>query len=264
MNPTAADKIDAKEAGRATPRESDSINTPAGLFQGKRSSKGLHQAPSKRQKRSGGNAADGSRPRSKAQQKADAKFHRLFKSRRTFEKRQQDDGRPKDPEYDSYLKEFVKEMPEVEGDIKKAEQVMVQIAEAKCEKWLDPGSPPQGDYILRDIRTPLKPIQFASLGWMIGREAPNVAGRGGILAHDMGMGKTLMVLALMMIQRTGPDKGKQNDCSTLVVVPSAAIINHWQEECMKHAPDIFPIESMGRYRDMKSQGIGELKKYKIV
>ena len=262
MDPTADDNIGAEEARGATPGESTSINTSAGLWQAKRSLEGLHQAPSKRQKRSGGNAAASSRPRSKMQQKADAKFQRLFKSRRTFEKKQQDTGRPKDPEYDSYIKEFVDDM--LEGDLEKAEQAMVQVAKTKCEKWLDPKSPPQGDYILRGIRTPLKPIQFASLGWMIGREAPNVAGRGGILAHDMGMGKTLMVLALMMIQRTGPDKGKQNDCSTLVVVPNAAIINHWQEECMKHAPDIFPIGSMGRYRDMKFQSMGELKKYKIV
>ena len=78
-------------------------------------------------------------------------------------------------------------------------------------------------------------------------------------------GKTLMAIALMVTTKIGLDRMKANNCPTLVVVPSYAIIDHWEEEIMYHAPGVFSRDSLGRYSKLKGAKTVEwFKPFKVV
>ncbi|KAH8051058.1 hypothetical protein JL721_11247 [Aureococcus anophagefferens] len=86
------------------------------------------------------------------------------------------------------------------------------------------------------ISTPLLPYQEEGFGWMRGRER---SGGGGILADEMGMGKTLQAVALLAADAADgypelppqPEEGTAFDLprTTLVVMPSSALWQ-WKEE----------------------------------
>ena len=76
--------------------------------------------------------------------------------------------------------------------------------------------------LLQGIR--LKPFQVAGFSWMVSKETEI---GGGILADDMGMGKTVQTLALMLEKR----------CRTLIVVP-ASVTKQWCEAVEAHAPSL--------------------------
>ncbi|CAI4211310.1 unnamed protein product [Parascedosporium putredinis] len=135
--------------------------------------------------------------------------------------------------------------------ITKNEKKMTENALQRCEKKVAPHTPPGGPYSIIGIQTPLSPIQFGTLGWMLEREASKTLGQGGIVAHGMGIGKTLIALALMAVKGTSARARKDVDAPTLVVVPSHIVINHWIEEAKKHAPETFPPRSIVRYNDLR-------------
>jgi superfamily II DNA or RNA helicase len=74
----------------------------------------------------------------------------------------------------------------------------------------------------------LRPYQAESLGWMLFLQQQ---GFGGILALDMGLGKTPTVLALLDGRRTAVNR------PSLVVVPRSLIFN-WEEESAKFTPEL--------------------------
>ncbi|KAM7190801.1 SNF2 family N-terminal domain containing protein [Naviculisporaceae sp. PSN 640] len=90
---------------------------------------------------------------------------------------------------------------------------------------------------------------------------------GGVLADDMGMGKSLSTLALIM--KTLEDahiwanekrseehisgKVRRHSHSTLIIVPSALLINHWLREIALHTGDALKTikyHGQGRERDL--------------
>ena len=73
------------------------------------------------------------------------------------------------------------------------------------------------------LKLPLLAFQAEGLGWMLEREADQTT-RGGILADEMGMGKTLQTIALLL---AGEIKGP-----TLVVCPAAAMLQ-WRNEILR-------------------------------
>lgn len=236
----------------------------------KRGPKELSQAANRKQNSAVRKAKAPRRRMSKKKQKEVSQaYQRLLKTRKIFGPNRSggeglEDSSTDDEQSDN-LQEYIDSKDGVEDDLARSEQRLISTALKRCSEWVDPRSPIEGRYILRDIETPLTPIQFATLGWMLGREAPSTSGRGGIVAHDMGMGKTLMALAVMVTNRTGLERRKANDCATLVVVPSYAVIDHWEEECERHAPTVFLEESVARYRDLKPiKRVDWLKPYKIV
>ncbi|KAK6089437.1 hypothetical protein P3W45_001574 [Vairimorpha bombi] len=88
------------------------------------------------------------------------------------------------------------------------------------------------------MATKLMDYQLYGVSWMKSRENSQI--RGGILADQMGMGKTIQTIGLML---TG---GKQD--INLIILPAIAL-SQWVEECEKHAPDMFNIyRHHGRFK----------------
>ncbi|KAK1755503.1 SNF2 family N-terminal domain-containing protein [Echria macrotheca] len=102
---------------------------------------------------------------------------------------------------------------------------------------------------------------------------------GGVLADEMGMGKTLATLArILQTLEEGKEwaekkrseehtnsKVQRHTHSTLVVVPSALLINHWMKEIRDHTGDAFiVIKHHGQARYRNADGLDELEKSDIV
>jgi SNF2 family DNA or RNA helicase len=88
---------------------------------------------------------------------------------------------------------------------------------------------------IKDIETPegllatLRPYQKAGLNWLNFLDDFNF---GGCLADDMGLGKSMQIIAFILLQRT---KAAQN--TNLIVVP-ATLIFSWEQEIKKYAPSL--------------------------
>lgn len=82
-------------------------------------------------------------------------------------------------------------------------------------------TPPDG------LRVNLLPFQRESLNWMTNQEQ-NSEIKGGILADDMGMGKTLQTIALILKSKSEGHIG-----ATLVVCPVVALVQ-WHTEILKY------------------------------
>ncbi|KAF9761217.1 DNA repair protein RAD16 [Nosema granulosis] len=89
---------------------------------------------------------------------------------------------------------------------------------------IDAVEPPKG------LVTRLLDYQLFGISWMIDREKSQI--KGGILADQMGMGKTLQMIGLML----SGDYCERN----LIIVPTIAL-NQWVEELEKHSPGMFNI-----------------------
>ncbi|KAH7309718.1 SNF2 family N-terminal domain-containing protein [Stachybotrys elegans] len=77
------------------------------------------------------------------------------------------------------------------------------------------------------------------------RPQPDIS--GGILADEMGLGKTLTILAAIVDSFAtanvfASDKlGKVNTKATLVIMPSALLIDEWMSNIDEHAPDCLQV-----------------------
>lgn len=80
-----------------------------------------------------------------------------------------------------------------------------------------------------ELNATLRHYQQAGLNWLNFLDEFNF---GGVLADDMGLGKSIQIIAFILSQR---DRVKQN--SNLLVVPTSLIFN-WQQEVAKFAPTL--------------------------
>lgn len=92
-----------------------------------------------------------------------------------------------------------------------------------------------GDWLLRGMATPLGSYQLTGAAWMMQREKIKHVPSGGILADEMGCGKTITALAL--ISKNQPPKKDKNKV-TLIVVPNEPLTTHWINEAKLHCPDL--------------------------
>ncbi|KZS92628.1 hypothetical protein SISNIDRAFT_412173 [Sistotremastrum niveocremeum HHB9708] len=100
------------------------------------------------------------------------------------------------------------------------------------------------------LKVTLLPFQQESLFWM--REQERGLWKGGMLADEMGMGKTIQTIALLVSDESpGPN---------LVVAPTVAIIQ-WRNEIEKHTDGMKVLVWHGAGRE---QNVKELKKYNVV
>lgn len=98
--------------------------------------------------------------------------------------------------------------------------------------------------------TPLLEYQKLGLEWMIAREKNN--GGGGILADQMGLGKTIQSIALIF------QDGYRGRRTTLVVCP-ASLTRQWKEEIL----DKVPTARVLNYHETRKSG-NSLSKYDVV
>ncbi|KAK0548686.1 DNA repair protein rad16 [Tilletia horrida] len=80
----------------------------------------------------------------------------------------------------------------------------------------------------------LLPFQLESLHWLVKQE--DSLWQGGLLADEMGMGKTVQMIALMLSDEDRfADADKKGPRATLVVAPTVALMQ-WNNEITKYAP----------------------------
>ncbi|KAK4510862.1 U4/U5/U6 small nuclear ribonucleoprotein prp3 [Mucor velutinosus] len=101
------------------------------------------------------------------------------------------------------------------------------------------------------LKLPLLPFQNYGVGWMLAQEKLETF-KGGILADEMGMGKTIQTIALLL-----SDKKKPN----LVIAPTVAIMQ-WKEEILKHTDNALSVHVFHGSNRTKKQS--DLEKYDVV
>lgn len=99
---------------------------------------------------------------------------------------------------------------------------------------IQPASQPKG------FQGTLRHYQLEGLGWI---EFLREFGFGGILADDMGVGKTAQVLAALEQRRTGKHG------PSLVVAPRSLLFN-WRQEAERFIPKLRVLEHAGQLRDI--------------
>ena len=94
------------------------------------------------------------------------------------------------------------------------------------------------------LTTQLRPYQEEGLKWLNFLDDYNF---GGCLADDMGLGKSVQIIAFILLQRQ-----KQPHNTNLLVVPTSLLFN-WQVELQKFAPSIkvYTLYGAGRSIDTK-------------
>ncbi|TFK43094.1 SNF2 family N-terminal domain-containing protein [Crucibulum laeve] len=100
-----------------------------------------------------------------------------------------------------------------------------------------------------NLKLTLLPFQQESLFWM--RKQETGIWCGGMLADEMGMGKTIQVIALLVTDRQKPN---------LVVAPTVAIMQ-WRNEIAAHTDGLKVLVWHGAARE---SNVAELKKYDVV
>ncbi|KAF8681259.1 SNF2 family N-terminal domain [Rhizoctonia solani] len=116
------------------------------------------------------------------------------------------------------------------------------------ERTIKPVAPQKADQP-EGLKVTLLPFQRESLYWMRKQETGPWA--GGMLADEMGMGKTIQTLALLVSDRQKPN---------LVVAPTVAIMQ-WKNEIEAHTEGFKVYMFHGGSRE---KNIKELAKYDIV
>lgn len=106
-----------------------------------------------------------------------------------------------------------------------AEEILEDLARREIKGRL--GTP-------KGLQMPLLPFQEEGLWWLTQQEETSSV-RGGILADEMGMGKTIQIISLLLTRRLSPLPASAPAalrpfvCRTLIVTPLAALLQ-WKSE----------------------------------
>ncbi|GKT45216.1 putative global transcription activator SNF2L2 [Colletotrichum spaethianum] len=90
------------------------------------------------------------------------------------------------------------------------------------------------DYKLKGMRTPIRGWQLQAAARMVMRENADDRPHGGILGDQMGMGKTLTSLVLIVGCPPLPQDIQAGRGGTLVVVPGPNVLKEWTEAISQH------------------------------
>jgi SNF2 family DNA or RNA helicase len=117
-----------------------------------------------------------------------------------------------------------------------------------------------GHWSVRGMKTTLKSYQIINAGFMRGREHDDQEPRGGILADQMGLGKTVTCLAnivngcdearqrLKQTKTLTCDEARQRSnepLTTLIVLPNGVMLDQWKKEIWKHCDRVKKRDNSG-------------------
>ncbi|KAF4451599.1 hypothetical protein F53441_5455 [Fusarium austroafricanum] len=92
-----------------------------------------------------------------------------------------------------------------------------------------------GDWLLKGMKTPLRNEQLVGAEWMVMREAMDLHPAGGILADDMGIGKTLIALTTIFGHPPEAEDRREWCNATLVIADSPqAAETTWMKQINQH------------------------------
>ena len=151
------------------------------------------------------------------------------------------------------------EKPEIEK-----EELDINDAEFLCRPVIEPAEKP------RALTRELLRFQAEGLSWMCDNEATDI--RGGILADEMGMGKTIQCIAMLLAQKEKwmkrrADVGEMVTADdrpppTLIVVPTSALVQ-WEQE-IKTCVDEGSLKVLVYYANRAGVVDGDFKGYDVV
>ncbi|KAI8365824.1 SNF2 family N-terminal domain-containing protein [Choanephora cucurbitarum] len=101
-----------------------------------------------------------------------------------------------------------------------------------------------------ELTLQLLPFQKYGVGWMRRQENMDTF-KGGVLADEMGMGKTIQTIALLLTDRKKPN---------LVIAPTVAILQ-WKAEIERHTNNALSVYI---FHGKRTSNADELKKYDVV
>ena len=87
-------------------------------------------------------------------------------------------------------------------------------------------------WVLKGMSTTLYSHQIQAAAWMKKRETGETEPLGGLLADQMGLGKTLMILACMVANRPLPTDNYGSKATLIVCTTS--LVHQWEQELVKH------------------------------
>jgi superfamily II DNA or RNA helicase len=115
----------------------------------------------------------------------------------------------------------------------------LEVTAVAADGWLGDLLSGQADRSLAPVTAPasfrgeLRPYQERGLAWL---SFLSDLGLGGILADDMGLGKSVQTLALLDHERCAPGQPGENG-PTLLVCPMS-LVGNWQREAERFTPDL--------------------------
>ncbi|KAK1566419.1 P-loop containing nucleoside triphosphate hydrolase protein [Colletotrichum navitas] len=119
------------------------------------------------------------------------------------------------------------------------------------------------DYKLRGIRTTIRGWQLQAATLMLLRENSHAPPYGGILGDQMGMGKTLTTLVLIMGCPPLPQDLQAGCGGTIVVVPGPNVLKEWSDAITRHT-EIRPQDVLVYKQGTNIFAADQIAGYKIV
>ncbi|KAI3331393.1 P-loop containing nucleoside triphosphate hydrolase protein [Ustulina deusta] len=81
----------------------------------------------------------------------------------------------------------------------------------------------------------IRDYQTVGAAFMVRQERSRGDCRGGIIADDMGIGKTVQSIACMLVHPPSKKATHNGQGTTLIIVPNQGLIKQWIEELFRHA-----------------------------
>ncbi|KAI5916973.1 P-loop containing nucleoside triphosphate hydrolase protein [Camillea tinctor] len=94
-----------------------------------------------------------------------------------------------------------------------------------------------GLYKIKGLETPMRDYQIIASAFMIRHERSQKGPQGGIIADEMGIGKTLEAMGCMMLHKPSKQDRKEHEHLTLIVTPSRHLCAQWYDEFKKHTDE---------------------------